>query len=271
MTITRRTLMTAAIGLALATTLGATAADAKIASTEEALTPLVMGDPNAKVEVVEYASLSCPHCRSFHDEVFPAIKKDYIDTGKIRFEFVDFPTNSPGLAAAMIARCAGPERQAGMIDLFFDTQPQWGRSDNPLQALTMVSRMAGLGPGDDPHAARLALQSLHLDPDAAPVPAVRVRQAPGGIVHPRRDRLRAPRHRVVDRQAPPPLPVAPAGQFYARLDGRFVLVDADSEMVVSILEPSIGDPGNDLPARPLPDTKPGVALDPAVAITQPPR
>lgn len=148
MTITRRTLMTAAIGLALATTLGATAADAKIVSTEEALTPLVMGDPNAKVEVVEYASLSCPHCRSFHSEVYPTIKKEYIDTGKIRFEFVDFPTNSPGLAAAMIARCAGPERQAGMIELFFDTQPQWGRSDNPLQALTMVSRMAGLGPGD---------------------------------------------------------------------------------------------------------------------------
>lgn len=67
------------------------------------------------------------------------------------------------------------------------------------------------------------------------------------------------------------LPLAPAGQFYARLDGRFALVDADSEMVVSILEPSIGDPGNDLPARPLPDLQPGVALDPSVAITQPPR
>lgn len=149
MTITRRHFTIAAGALAL--TSGMTwslPSQAAIVSTEEALTELVIGDKDAPVEVTEYASLSCPHCKWFHDEVYPTIKKDYIDTGKVKFTFRDFPTNTPGLAAAMIARCAGPTRHAGMIDIFFDTQDQWGRAENPLQALTMVARMAGLGEGD---------------------------------------------------------------------------------------------------------------------------
>jgi protein-disulfide isomerase len=143
---TRRTLMTlcaAALALCLAP-----AAQAKIAETEAAMTELVIGKADAPVEIVEYASLSCPACEHFHANIYPMIKKDYIDTGKVKFIFRDFPTNTPGLAAAMIARCAGPERHEGMVDIFFDTQKQWAHSDNPLQALTMVSRMAGLGPTD---------------------------------------------------------------------------------------------------------------------------
>lgn len=123
-------------------------ASAAIVSTEEALTELVFGKDDAPIEVLEYASLSCPACKRFHDEVFPKLKEEYIDTGKIKFVFRDFPTNTPGMAAAMIARCAGPQKHAGMVDIFFDTQGQWGRAENPLQAMTMVSRMAGLGPGD---------------------------------------------------------------------------------------------------------------------------
>lgn len=144
----RRSFLALAFAAMAALTLSPGRADAKIVSTEEALTELVIGNADAPVEVVEYASLSCPHCRVFHDEIYPVLKKEYIDTGKIKFIYRDFPTNSPGLAAAMIARCAGPERHAGMIDIFFDTQLQWGRSETPLQALTMVSRMAGLGPDE---------------------------------------------------------------------------------------------------------------------------
>lgn len=151
MTLSRRQ-FTAAVGalaLALAGTLGLSLpAAAAIVSTEEALTELVIGDKNAPVEVTEYASLSCPHCKWFHDEVYPVIKKEYVDTGKVKFTFRDFPTNTPGLAAAMIARCAGPTKHAGMIDIFFNTQDTWGRAENPLQSLTMISRMAGLGEGD---------------------------------------------------------------------------------------------------------------------------
>lgn len=151
MLINRRTFwtMSAAAALTLGTTFALPkAAAAKIADTDAAMTELVIGNADAPVEVIEYASLSCPACRNFHENVFPVLKKDYIDTGKVKFIFRDFPTNTPGLAAAMIARCAGPERHEGMVDIFFKTQAQWGRADNPLQALTMVSRMAGLGPND---------------------------------------------------------------------------------------------------------------------------
>jgi len=146
MLISRRTLLTLAAGV-LAFGL-APAAHAKIVDTEAAMTELVIGKADAPVEIIEYASLSCPACEHFHANVYPVIKKDYIDTGKVKFIFRDFPTNTPGLAAAMIARCAGPERHEGMIDIFFDTQQQWGRAENPLQALSMVARMAGLGPND---------------------------------------------------------------------------------------------------------------------------
>ena len=145
MLISRRTFSALGLAAAAAPALPMTAA-AKIVDTETAMTELVLGNEDAPVEVIECASLACPACKHFHDNVFPVIKSDYIDTGKIRFVYRDFPTNTPALAAAMIARCAGPERHKGMIDIFFDTQAQWGRSENPLQALTMVARMAGLGP-----------------------------------------------------------------------------------------------------------------------------
>ena len=146
MSLTRRTLLAAAVAGAAFTVL-APGAPARAQSDGE-LRDLVYGDADAPVEVIEYASLSCPHCKTFHDEVFPVLKEEYIDTGKIKFVYRDFPTNSPALAAAMIARCAGPDRHGAMVDLFFETQSQWGRSENPLQALTMVARMAGIGPNE---------------------------------------------------------------------------------------------------------------------------
>ncbi|WNJ99271.1 DsbA family protein [Thalassospiraceae bacterium LMO-JJ14] len=146
MTMPRRTLL-ALCAAVLAVGL-APVAEAKIVDTEAAMTELVIGKADAPVEMIEYASLSCPACEHFHSAVYPIIKKEYIDTGKVKFIFRDFPTNSPGLAAAMIARCAGPERHEGMVDIFFDTQKQWGHAENPLQALGMVARMAGLGPND---------------------------------------------------------------------------------------------------------------------------
>ena len=145
MLFTRRTLI--ATACATVVSLGFVGkADAKIVDTDVALQDVVIGKADAPVEIIEYASLACPACRHFHENIFPTIKTEYIDTGKVKFIYRDFPTNTPALAAAMIARCAGPDRHAGMVDIFFDTQSQWGRSENPLQALTMVARMAGLGP-----------------------------------------------------------------------------------------------------------------------------
>ncbi|MEX0693773.1 MAG: DsbA family protein [Rhodospirillales bacterium] len=147
MTASRRTLMALAAALTLAFGLPS-GLSAKIVDTEKAMTELVFGKADAKVEIIEYASLACPACLHFHEKIFPVLKTEYIDTGKVKFVFRDFPTNTPALAAAMIARCAGPERHAGMVDVFFDTQTQWSRSENPMQALGMVARMAGLGPTD---------------------------------------------------------------------------------------------------------------------------
>lgn len=148
MNITRRNLLLTTSAIALTLGMSVSPAFALIVSTEEAMKELVEGDPGAKVEVIEYASLACPACKYFHENIYPTLKKDYIETGKIRFIYRDFPTNSSALAAAMIARCAGPERHSGMIDMFFTTQQQWGRSQQPLQALTMVARMGGIGPSE---------------------------------------------------------------------------------------------------------------------------
>lgn len=148
MNITRRNLLLSTSALALTLGMSTSPALALIVSTEEAMKEVVEGDPSAKVEVVEYASLACPACKYFHENIYPILKKDYIETGKIRFIYRDFPTNSAALAAAMIARCAGPERHSGMIDMFFTTQQQWGRSEQPLQALSMVARMGGIGPSE---------------------------------------------------------------------------------------------------------------------------
>ena len=117
-----------------------------IASVEEALKEKVYGDPDAPVTVVEYASLGCPHCANFHLQTFPELKKTYIDTGKVRLVYKDFPLGRPAFAASMIARCAGHERYFGMIDVFYKSQANWSRAENPLAELQKVARFGGLSP-----------------------------------------------------------------------------------------------------------------------------
>lgn len=84
----------------------------------------VMGDPNAPVELTEYASTTCSHCKAFHDEVFPQLKEKYIDTGKVKFAWAVMPTQPAGisLAGAAIARCAGEQNFFAVIDTLFDEQ-----------------------------------------------------------------------------------------------------------------------------------------------------
>ncbi len=123
-------------------------ARAAIVSDEEAKAEMGLGKADAPVTMIEYSSLGCPHCAAFHLETLPQIKKDYIDTGKVRLVFRDFPLGTPALAASMIARCAGPKKFFGFIEIMFRSQPQWSRSQNPMQALTKVARFGGLS-GDD--------------------------------------------------------------------------------------------------------------------------
>ena len=121
---------------------------AGIASFSDSIKEMVIGQADAPLTIVEYASLGCSHCASFHHDTYPHLKKDFIDTGKVKFVFRDFPLGTPALAATMIARCSGSQRYFGFVDLFYRAQPQWSQANNPLNALTKVARFGGMPPAD---------------------------------------------------------------------------------------------------------------------------
>jgi protein-disulfide isomerase len=102
---------------------------------------MTLGPDTAKVTVIEYASATCPHCAAFHNETFEALKKEYIDTGKIKFVFREFPHQDAALAAFMLARCAPKEKYFPLIDVFFATQPEW--TQDPLAGLNKIAQQAG--------------------------------------------------------------------------------------------------------------------------------
>lgn len=106
---------------------------------------LVLGDPNAPVTVIEYASLTCDHCGAFHRETLPEFKRRYVDTGKVKLVYRDFPLEPNALRAAVIARCAGPERRYRFIDAFFGHQDGWAHAADPLAALKQLAKLGGLG------------------------------------------------------------------------------------------------------------------------------
>ena len=127
---------TLALGLAASGTLALRPAFAQDTDAPaRAVEPMVIGDPDAPVKVVEYASMTCPHCARFHRDVFGKIKANYIETGKVFFEVRDVYFDRYGLWAAMISRCAGAERYFGIADLFYDKQGDWSRLPEPAEAI----------------------------------------------------------------------------------------------------------------------------------------
>ena len=105
----------------------------------------ILGADDAPVTVVEYASFTCNHCANFHAQTFQAVKRDYIDTGAIRFVFREFPLNNIDLAAAMFARCVPPERYFDLVDLLFERQQQWAFGDDAYTQLLAIARQIGYG------------------------------------------------------------------------------------------------------------------------------
>lgn len=128
----------------------AQAAGAEPLSTQEALSERVMGDPAAPITIIEYASLTCPHCAAFHKEVMPRLKKEWFDTGKAKLIYRDFPTNPVGLAfaGAMIARCAPKEQYFTLLTVFYASQDDWTRSADPIAALSQIARLGGMTEAD---------------------------------------------------------------------------------------------------------------------------
>ncbi|MCA8930696.1 MAG: DsbA family protein, partial [Alphaproteobacteria bacterium] len=94
-----------------------------------------LGDPKAPVTIVEYASLTCPHCANFHNTVYPTLKSDYIDTGKVYFVLRDFPLDRLAFAAAIAARCASSMQYFPIMDTLFDNQKDWAFVAQPGAAL----------------------------------------------------------------------------------------------------------------------------------------
>ena len=108
------------------------------------LPDIVQGAADAPVTIVEYASMTCSHCAAFHHEVYPVLKKNYIDTGKTKFILREFPLDPLAAAAFMLARELGDKRDAA-VDLLFSQQKNWAFIDKPLDGLANVLKQAGLG------------------------------------------------------------------------------------------------------------------------------
>jgi protein-disulfide isomerase len=101
-----------------------------------------LGPESAPVTIVEYASMTCPHCAHFSDETFPKLKERYIDTGKVRFIFREFPFDPLAAGAFMLARCAGPGKYFPMIETLFQKQSTWA-VQKPIDPLKAIAKQAG--------------------------------------------------------------------------------------------------------------------------------
>ncbi|HMO06992.1 MAG TPA: DsbA family protein [Paracoccaceae bacterium] len=112
-----------------------------------AVEEMTMGNPDAPVKIIEYASYTCPHCATFHEAVLKPLKRDYIETGKVHFTLREVYFDRYGLWAAMVARCGGPERYFGISEVLFQTQRDWAGTDDPqkaVQNLRRIGRTAGM-------------------------------------------------------------------------------------------------------------------------------
>lgn len=119
---------------------------AAAAGVAELLADRSLGQETAPVTIIEYSSLTCPHCAQFHEEILPQIKSAYIDTGKARLIYRDYPLDPRALAAAMVARCVDPGRYYGFIALLYKDLQTWARSDDPVRDLKVRAQLAGLPP-----------------------------------------------------------------------------------------------------------------------------
>jgi protein-disulfide isomerase len=109
---------------------------------EGSLPEMTLGEADAPVTIVEYASMTCSHCASFHTDTLPTIKEKYIDTGKARLIFREFPFDPRAEAGFMLARCSD-DKYFAMVDVLFKQQRNWAAADNAREALLQIARLGG--------------------------------------------------------------------------------------------------------------------------------
>jgi protein-disulfide isomerase len=125
---------------------GAYAQSATDVAKPQSLPDMALGPADAKVTITEYASMTCPHCAAFNDQVFPKIKAEYIDTGKVRYVFREFPLDIKAAAGSMLSRCIAngdPKKYFAVTDLLFKSQSDWVMK-NTTESLTRIGKQAGL-------------------------------------------------------------------------------------------------------------------------------
>jgi len=106
------------------------------------LDDIPMGSPTAPVTIIEYASMTCPHCAAFANTTFPKLKEKYIDTGKVKYIMREYPLDGLAAAAFMLARCAGPEKYYPLIETLFAQQQKWAVKE-PIPPLLAIAKQAG--------------------------------------------------------------------------------------------------------------------------------
>ncbi len=143
MTILRR-----ATGLLIAAAVGLAAFTPAFAANAPVYREFIQGDAKAKVIVIEYASLTCHFCADFQETGYPKLKAEYIDTGKIKFIYRDFPTDGMAMGAALLTRCAPNDRGKTLVEMMFKNQSTWMKAERPLDVLRGYAQLAGMNSDD---------------------------------------------------------------------------------------------------------------------------
>jgi protein-disulfide isomerase len=136
----RQTLVLVGVAAAAA----ALPAQAQTIDLESALAQRAIGPANAPITVIEYFSMTCPHCATFHVQTLPRVKQELVDPGRLRMIFRDFPLDRVALAAAMVARALPPASYVDFLDVLMRTQSQWATSRDPVGEIAKLASMAGM-------------------------------------------------------------------------------------------------------------------------------
>jgi len=164
-TITRRDTIILATAASLAFATGLGTVQAQEGTTQDvaalanvALPDKVLGNPDAEVTVIEYASPTCPHCAAFHTDVYPQFKAEYVDTDKVKYVLRPFTRNVLDAVVFMLAEAAGEERYFEVVNTYFRTFQQWASSDRPRDAILEIAKQLGFT--DESFEAALTNQDL---------------------------------------------------------------------------------------------------------------